>query len=300
MTEVAGITTIHCANWASLIREFEQREHGWLFRGQHNEDWKLETLLERYSPDGYRADFLEMRVLREFKRRAHLHLPSHFMPTDTLEWLALMQHWGAPTRLLDVTVSPYVAAYFAVEEATAHGGCCAIWAFDETKLLVQAGHVLKRVAGHSSEFDDIDLDNVYRHSLIANRIAERSDLLDQWMLGWHVAPGCVLPVLPGRFSERLTLQQGRFLCPGNPQASFMDLVATMQMPEGSVVKFVLPNTQRGLAMQRLRAVNISRETLFPGLDGLARSLRYLPITETKADREARQTREALLYPKGGE
>ena len=60
----------------------------------------------------------ESRILRIFKRKAHLlleHLPDE---DDSFEWLALMQHHGAPTRLLDFTWSPFVAAFFALERAT--------------------------------------------------------------------------------------------------------------------------------------------------------------------------------------
>ena len=55
---------------------------------------------------------VEIRLSREFRRAYHdyaTHIPSQ---GSVIEWLALMQHHGAPTRLLDFSYSVYVAAYF--------------------------------------------------------------------------------------------------------------------------------------------------------------------------------------------
>lgn len=60
------------------------------------------------------------------------------VPEDVIEWLALMQHFGAPTRLLDFTQSPYVATYFAVEDATEDS---VIWAVNESWVRNQAGRL---------------------------------------------------------------------------------------------------------------------------------------------------------------
>lgn len=60
----------------------------------------------------------ERMSVERFKQTAHLHLTHLPAANDIIEWLALMQHYGAPTRLLDFTLNPAVALFFAVRDAT--------------------------------------------------------------------------------------------------------------------------------------------------------------------------------------
>src|SRR6266446_7649491 len=107
----------------------------WAFRGQRDASAPLFSVLSRYFM-AFRVDQRawreqEERVLRIFKRKA-IHFLQHIPDRDDdFQWLALMQDHGAPTRLLDFTWSPYVAAFFALHNTTKEG---VIWACNPVEI----------------------------------------------------------------------------------------------------------------------------------------------------------------------
>ena len=97
-----------------------------IYRGQRN-DWPLVPKVARL--DGPN-DVLNMenRLFNDFKREsvAHYNPP---IATDW-DWLAIAQHHGLPTRLLDWTRNPLAALWFAVRKAnTKPAGNGVVWAF---------------------------------------------------------------------------------------------------------------------------------------------------------------------------
>ena len=121
----AGRADFVLAQFEELVRDPVYR--GWAFRGQNNGELPLLSGLSRYlmyagvHRDAWAGQ--EERILRIFQRKAHLFL-DHIPPeSDSFQWLGLMQHHGAPTRLLDLTWSPYVAAFFALERGVRNRRC---------------------------------------------------------------------------------------------------------------------------------------------------------------------------------
>ena len=86
----------------NALRMFPLCEARWIFRGQ-SEDWPLNPLIMRIPVNdvGYEISEAERDTLSSFKRGAHHYLQHLPKDDDALEWLALMQHFGVPTRLLD-------------------------------------------------------------------------------------------------------------------------------------------------------------------------------------------------------
>jgi len=124
----------------------------WVFRGQSQYDWRLETSLERAvvryregEPDGSypvsHPNKFEPQLLQGFQRRANHYMSDVPAHGERLEWLALMQHYGVPTRLLDWTISPYVALYFALEKSVLNSDC-AIWVVDSNWVTERARETL--------------------------------------------------------------------------------------------------------------------------------------------------------------
>src|SRR5262249_35217148 len=95
----------------------------WIYRGQR-QNWKLASTLERalenWNIDLQNGPCIERQLIRDFRRRFRGDYQTR-VDSDTLYCLAVMQHHGAPTRLLDWTYSPYVATKFAIESGAKQG-----------------------------------------------------------------------------------------------------------------------------------------------------------------------------------
>jgi hypothetical protein len=227
---------------ASTMKDVErfERDHktGWLFRGHRCPQWRLETSLERASRRcGVSEVDYERGVWREFRRHAHSYLSRVPLETDTLEWLALMQHYGAPTRLLDFTESFWIALYFAFEDAEAN---CAVVALDRQSLAEKQATLN------------------YNEVLRAN--IDRGEYADDFLY----------EDVPFYTNDRLAIQKGIFVFSLNLRRKFHDLLLQNQkvFTKLTVSAALFPEIRK-----RLNDFNCNSRVLFPGIDGYGRYFR---------------------------
>jgi len=106
-----------------------------LFRGCGDADWTLTPAFDRRFgalPTALRLDLWTL-LLQSFRTACEQHGVPESILRDDSRLLAFGQHHDLPTRLLDWSLSPYVAAFFAFRQAFRGGGAAdqvAIWVLD--------------------------------------------------------------------------------------------------------------------------------------------------------------------------
>lgn len=254
-------------------RQLARQLNRYAFRGHGDQSWEMRSSLERLAKHfDYDGDLKarEYWILRQFQRRAHMYVESPPRHDSSLEWLALLQHYGGPTRLVDFTHSFYVAAFFAVEAASSDA---AVWSVNLTDLENRLG----TWSGNIGTMDHLNRKHI--------------DIVEE-ILNEKESKNGVVNVEPDRINERMSIQQGLFLFPKNIEASFMNnLLSTLNDTSvidetnldverackepgmiGPIVKIILPRSIHEDAIEDLRDMNLTAETLFPGLEGFARSM----------------------------
>lgn len=237
----------------------------WAFRGVADavDYTSLNTTLDEVAGDfdikGEATARLEVDLLLEFMRRYHLYAMEN-PPSrgDTLEWLALMRHYGAPSRLLDFTFSFLVAAFFALErKAKNPKGQPTIWAVNRTWLsrtvpaIVAKNKQLKKPFRQYLKYRD---GNGFREVFFKGR------------------PEIVYPVNPFRLNQRLTVQQGLFLCSGDVTKTFAENLESIPGYKTNTMRIPIALGARPDLLMAIYRASMSRATLFPGLDGFSLSL----------------------------
>ncbi len=244
------------------VSQSEQRMQYW-FRGQSNKAWDLTPSVLRITGqlnlNPEEAIELEKAAREEFIYNAHLYVNADLLNKVKTHpcWWAVMQHHGAPTRLLDWSTSPYVAAYFAAHQ-DGEGSDGAIWCFCTDPLRTDFNQQYGDVLPDFTKSQEEDIEVAKLHKFLED-------------------PRAVQAVAPLTFkfasSERIAKQQGAFtMCLRIHQDH--NCLSQQVGPE-NVRKIIIPHDIKSELLVQLRMMNITASSMFPGIDGLGRSVAEL-------------------------
>jgi len=246
-----------------IIGVAQPLRRAYVFRGQPNSAW---TLLPTFARHARRAGLcsnkaleLEGLALRRFREHAHLAVdPDWLREINRLDWWTLMQHHGAPTRVLDWTHSPLVGLYFAVNDLGDSDG--ALWAFHR-RSLNEKSEALHGALGKL--MFETDIDKIFCDA---------------------AAPARVFGFDRARPTARMVAQQGTFTVSCQILADHMtaieETIAPAEASEAGPgklssiyrMKYLIPSALKLEFSRRLQLFNVRADALFPGIDGLGRGI----------------------------
>jgi hypothetical protein len=268
---MAGIVEQPVASWDDLAKVANAVPLGnrlavdtlpYVFRGHESAEFTLQSTLHRAVtrdgasplPDPQTLVDVEGQVTASFKAIAPTHLsPAALEATHAnLDWWCLMRHYGVPTRVIDWTCSMYIAAYFA---------CSRRPSADGTIYMLQVRALNDAVRAANGPATDIQghPDQAYAQVDAAPVISVMSRMSAQ--------------------IDRMVAQQGVFMACRNVAADIEGVLASTVPAEvagwPALLKLRIAAAAKPRIMRQLGAMNVSANSLFPGVDGIGRHLEEL-------------------------
>lgn len=252
------LDALYAGSWNPALGRFRSP---FAFRGLSCASHALSSSLVRLAGDADTRT-LELALLRNFRKYA----AAEGTRADSIwDWLALGQHRGLPTRLLDWTYSPLVALHFATEALEDFDRDGAIWCVNFVEANKRLPPRLRRIMmREGSETLTIDMLAVFKELRQFDALARTPFLV-------FLEP----PAIDRRILNQLAL----FSLMSSPTAEIDDWL--QRHPELSR-RVLIPAQLKWEIRDKLDQANINERILFPDLDGLSRWLAryYLPSAST--------------------
>lgn len=235
------------AEFIAAIRDHAAAEELRWYRGHVSETFRLVPSIAR-DPDHLRG---ELNAIKVFKQMSRPLLES--VPRTEWEWIFLMQHHGAPTRLLDWTENPLAALFFALEDPPGRFGAdpAIIWVMDPVALNAFAGH-RHEFPRDLLAFDIDDKLRGYQPSEVNPKVSKLNPVAG---IGPHV-------------SRRMAAQSGTFT------VIHAEVTEVDKVGDGSHIWCLrIPADAKEGLREELRLLRVQDFTYFPDLDRVAKRIK---------------------------
>lgn len=234
-------------------RTGRRRDTG-VYRGSASAERSLLTSLDRLGAAPHAKRELESHILRNFERQSRPHIDR---AADEWELLFAAQHHGVPTRLLDWTYSPLVAAHFATI-SPASAGDRVVWRLDWRAVHRKFG--FPELALFTRDLD--------------RTLNDGRGSLTPWMLfdDWPADREFACMVEPPSLDARIVAQSAVFTFMSDTTCAFEEFLERHGLGH-TLTRFVLPSGDVACIRDQLDLVGMDERRLFPDLDGVAEGLR---------------------------
>jgi FRG domain len=228
---------------AQLIQTLKaaQQSSSYVFRGMHKDDFELKPSIARLR-SGNRpfrvAD--EKIVLSIIKAEGAMYFERGDL--KDIDLLAMAQHFGAPTRLLDWTFNPFVALYFSV--------------FSSFRIDREASGIVFVYRTRTEEFD--------RGAIELNTKADDKPFVDKELFG-----NGVKFVMPRFIDQRIRNQKGLFSIQANPETEFSENCSCQRL-----TYMIVPADLKNYVARYLYDIGMFHDFIMPGLAGFCETVGY--------------------------
>ena len=238
-----------------------------LFRGQENKRWEVETSACRRSKEEWNSDpmsevnelYYNIRLIQQYKHADfHSRYFSEISKQD-IGILAQLQHNGAATSLIDFSYNPLVALWFACQESPEADNDGTVFSLDITD---------------EKTFEEIDSFEKIKASKVSVPEELQGNPIQNIKIDGILNNSIFFYWKPAHLNNRITAQQSYFL------------IGKRELPEmqGIIIK---KNSKAGILKELSSTYGINEITLFPDLVGFAQanSVRSLYNQEEQAETE---------------
>ncbi len=228
-------------SWNEGLKRFRS---AYVYRGLENAAYPLTTALNRLG-----ESHLEKHLLRNFRKYSQIQ--NEF--TSVWKWLALAQHHGLPTRLLDWTYSPLVALHFATANFmnfNKDGAIHAVNYVDTKSFLPEIlANIIEEEGSHIFTAEMLDRAAKTLPELQSLKVKEFTIFFE-----------------PPSMDQRIVNQYAVFSMMSNPNFIISNWLKDKPI---RYFKIIIPAKLKWEIRDKLDQANINERVLFPGLDGLA-------------------------------